>query len=57
MVSMDKKELERLQKEVDIERINDGLTESVIEKQIRLNKLRAEHDINTDNDLCDGYAQ
>ena len=55
---MDKKELERLQKEVDIERINNGITESVIEKQIGLNKLRAEHDINTDNDLCeDGYCQ
>ena len=55
---MDKEELERRQKEIDIERINNGITASVIEKQIELNKLRAEYDLNTDNDLCDdGYCQ
>ena len=55
---MDKSELEKKQKELDAEFINQGITEELIDKQIALNKLRNEHDINIDKELNDeGFAQ
>lgn len=55
---MDKAELKERQKAIDAEYIQYGLTESVVDKQIELNKLRAEHDLNLDDELNDdGFAQ
>ena len=50
---MDKKELIERQKAIDEEYIRDGLTDEVIDKQIELNKLRNEHNI----DIGDDYRQ
>ena len=55
---MDKSELEKRQEEIDAEVIKYGITDEVIDKQIALNKLRNEHDINIDKELNDeGFAQ
>ena len=55
---MDKSELKERQKAIDAEYIQYGLTESDVDKQIELNKLRAEHDLNLDDELNDdGFAQ
>ena len=55
---MDKSELEKRQAEIDAEVIKYGITDEVIDKQIELNKLRNEHDINLENELnSEGFAQ
>ena len=50
---MDKAELIARQKAIDEEYIKEGLTDEVIEKQIELNKLRNEFNI----DISDDYRQ
>lgn len=55
---MDAAELEKRQREIDEEYRKYGLTDEIIDKQIKLNKLRHEHDVNIDSELNeDGYAQ
>ena len=55
---MDATELEKRQREIDEEYCKHGLTDEVIDKQIELNKLRNEHDVNIDSELNEeGYVQ
>ena len=57
-MDMDKTELEQRQKEIDDEYSKYGLTDEIIDKQIELNKLRHEHDLNLDSELNEeGYVQ
>ena len=53
MINMDRAELIARQKEIDEQYIKEGLTDEVLEKQIELNKLRNEHDV----DIGDDYRQ
>ena len=55
---MDATELEKRQRAIDEEYCKYGLTDEVIDKQIELNKLRNEHDVNIDSELNEeGYVQ
>ena len=55
---MDNETLNDMQKKIDEEYLKYGLTEKVVDKQIELNKLRNEHNINSDTELNeDGYVQ
>ena len=47
---MDKETLKAKQKEIDIQYINEGLTNEVLNKQIELNKLRNQHNINVSDE-------
>lgn len=50
---MDKAELIARQKQIDEEYVKYGLTDEIIDKQIELNKLRNEYNI----DITDDYRQ
>lgn len=55
---MDEQTLIQKQKELDEEYVKYGLTDDIIDKQIELNKLRNEHNINTTAELNDdGFVQ
>ena len=47
---MDRAELIARQKEIDEQYIKEGLTDEVLEKQIELNKLRNEHNLNVSDE-------
>lgn len=47
---MDRAELIAKQKEIDEQYIKEGLTDEVLDKQIELNKLRNQHNINVSDE-------
>ena len=55
---MVKEQLAQLQKEINREFELNGITEELLEKQVKLNRLRYKHDIVDEGEVIyDGYVQ
>ena len=51
------KELDKEQEQINLQYVNEGLTDEVLEKQVELNTKRSENNIPDRKELVDGWSQ